>query len=278
MKMPVEKLGTPIHTIGGVKEPMGVAINQKGEVIVIEGKGVSVFSPSGEKLLSFGTHGSGQGQFLLSWGLTVDGEGCIYVTDIDHHIQKFTNKGRFLSAVGTKSIAYLQFNNPLFITFNSVNGKLYVADTCNSCVQVLNSDLTFSSTFGSYGSGKGQFNHPYGIACDATGNVYVADFDNYRIQVFTAEGRFLRVFSSFGFGRGGLDCPCGLAVDSNGFVYVSEHFKRRVSVFTSEGRFVKSFGEHGNGPRQFACPRGLAVDSYGVLYVCDSNNNRVQIF
>ena len=79
MKMPVEKLGTPIHTIGGVKSPMGVVVNQKGEVIVVEGKGVSVFSPSGEKLLSFG---SDQGQFLNPWGLTVDGEGCIYVTVI----------------------------------------------------------------------------------------------------------------------------------------------------------------------------------------------------
>ena len=279
VKMPVEKLGTPIHTIGGVQYPTGVVVNQKGEVIVIEGKGVSLFSPSGKKCRLFGTHGSGQGQFLNPWGLTVDGDGCIYVTDIGKHcIQKFTNNGQFLCAVGTKGKGHLQFNEPSYVAFNSVNGKLYVTDTYNRRVRVLNSDLTFSSTFGSYGSGKGQFSYPYGIACDATGNVYVADCGNNNIQVFTAEWRFLRVFSSFGFGRGGLDRPYGVAVDSNGLVYVSELLNHRVSVFTSEGRFVKSFGEHGNGLGQFVCPRGLAVDSNGVLYVCDTNNNRVQIF
>ena len=43
------------------------------------------------------------------------------------------------------------------------------------CVQVMNSDLTFSSIFGKEGSGKGQFSSPRGIACDSTGKVYVAD-------------------------------------------------------------------------------------------------------
>ena len=48
--------------------PWGVAINQRGEVVVTEwgGHRVSVFSPSGEKLRWFGTCGSGQGQFRIS--------------------------------------------------------------------------------------------------------------------------------------------------------------------------------------------------------------------
>ena len=37
---------------------------------------------------------------------------------------------------------------------------------------ILNSDLTFSSTFGKRGSGVGQFTRPVGIACDSTGKVY----------------------------------------------------------------------------------------------------------
>ena len=43
----------------------------------------------------------------------------------------------------------------------------------NHRVRVLNSDLTFSSSFGKQGSGKGQFSNPWGIACDKTGKVYV---------------------------------------------------------------------------------------------------------
>ena len=82
-RSPVEKLGTPILTIGGVRGPEGVAVNQRGEVVVTEWSGhcVTVFSPSGEKLRSFGTHGSGQGQFQLPHGVAVDGEGNILVAD-----------------------------------------------------------------------------------------------------------------------------------------------------------------------------------------------------
>ena len=46
-KSPVKKFGRPTRTIDSVAEPWGVAINQRGEVVVVEGGGhcVSVFSP-----------------------------------------------------------------------------------------------------------------------------------------------------------------------------------------------------------------------------------------
>ena len=281
VKSPVEKLGTPILTLGGVRKPMGVAINQKGEVVVTECgvHCVSVFSPSGEKLRSFGTHGSGQGQFDSPCGVAVDGEGNILVADYyNHRIQKFTAEGQFLAAVGTKGSGPLQFRYPTDITFNTSNNKVYVADNWEHCVQVLNSDLTFSSTFGKQGSGKKQFSRPCGIACDSTGKVYVADADNHRIQVFTAEGKFLRMFGRRGQGRGELDSPRCVAVDTSGMVYVSENGNHRVSMFTSDGQLMTSFGREGEGLGEFSCPCGLAVDNSGVVYVCDLYNNRVQVF
>ncbi len=78
----------------------------------------------------------------------------------------------------------------------------------------MNSDLTFSSSFGKNGSGEGQFHLPFDIACEKTGKVYVADRDNHRIQVFTAEGKFLRMFGRHGYGRGELYCPISIAVVS----------------------------------------------------------------
>ena len=281
VKSPIEKLGTPILTLGGVREPRGVAINQRGEVVVTEGSGhcVSVFSPNGEKLQSFGTRGPGQGQFKYPCGVAVDGEGNILVADNNNHcIQKFTAEGQFLSAVGTCGSGPLQFCYPTDIAFNTFNNKVYVAGNLNLHVQVLNSDLTFSSTFGKEGSGKGQFNDPHSIACDSTGKVYVADSYNHRIQVFTAEGKFLRMFGRCGQGRGELDSPYCVAVDTSGMVYVSEDGNHRVSVFTSEGQFVTSFGREGEGQGEFKDPRGLAVDNNGVVYVCDYGNDRIQVF
>ena len=263
---PVEKLGPPILTIGGVTSPWGVAITPKGEVVVSECNGhcMSVFSPGGEKLRSFGTCGSGQGQFQH---VAVDGEGNILVADTyNHRIQKFTLKGQFVTAVGKGGKQVLQFSCPHGITFNASNGKVYVMENGNSRCQVLNSDLTFFSTFGKTGTGKEQFRNPRGIACDSTGKVYVADSGNHRIQVFMPEGVFLRMFGRRGQGAGELDFPVGVAIDSSDMVYVSEWSNRRVSVFTSEGQFVTSFGE-------FQRPYGLAVDTSGVVYVCDLDKN-----
>ena len=278
VRCPVKRFGTPILILGGVRGPRGVAITQKGELVVTEWYGccVSVFSPSGGKIRSFGTQGSGQGQFNGPCGIAVDAAGCLLVAD-NHRIQKFTCEGRFLTAVHMHSIGR-RFGDPIGIAFNNTNDKVYVLNDGNDRVAVLNSDLiSVSDTFKKLTNGKGQFRYPHGIACDSTGNVYVADTCNDRIQVFTAEGKFLRMFGRSGGGRGELNKPYCVAVDSGDVVYVSEQGNCRVSVFTSEGRFVASFGK-GEGLGGLKFPYGLAVDESGIVYVCDHSNNCVLVF
>ena len=277
-KSPDEKLGTPIRTINLLNKPWGIALNQSGEVVVTSPayNCVSVFSPSGDSLRSFGTKGSGQGQFMHPYGVAVDGEGNILVADDENHrIQKFTAKGQFLTAVGTKGSGPLQFNKVWDIAINTSNNKVCVVDMKNHRIQVLNSDLTFSNTIGKYGESKGEFHYPWAIACDSTGNVYVADFGNNRIQVFTSTGNF---FWSRGEGDGELNRPIAIALDVQDKVYVSEKDNHRISVFTSEGQFVTSFGSKDGRPGEYQSPRGLAVDSNGVVYVCDLSNYRLQLF
>ena len=280
-KSPDKKLGTPIRTIDLLYDPLKIALNQSGEVVVTSPdlNCVSVFSPSGDKLRSFGTEGCGQGQFRYPCGVAVDGEGNILVADSDNHrIQKFTAEGQFLTAVGTKGSGPLQFNQVRDIAINTSNNKVYVVDTRNNHIQVLNSDFTFYNTFGKSGSNNGEFFFPWDIACDSTGNVYVADSWNNRIQVFTSTGKLLRMFGSRGKGDGELDYPIGIALDVQDKVYVSESRNNRISVFTSKGQFVTSFGSMGERPGEFVCPRGLAINSNGVVYVCDLSNFRLQLF
>ena len=282
VKLPVETLGTPIKTIGGLCSPWGVAVNKSDDIIVAEfgGNCVSILSPVGEKVKSFGLRGSGNGQFSKPIGVAVDADDNILVADYsgNHRIQKFSSDGNFITAVGKHGNKSLEFNNPIGIGIHPHTSKVYVADSWNHRIQVLNPDLTFSSSFGSRGSDNGQFRYPYDVAFDSTGNVYVADSNNSCIQVFTADGQFLRRFGKKGSGNGELNCPSSISIDSDNVVYVTERDNNRVSVFTSEGMFLTSFGAEGSEPGQFNSPRGISMDKNGVVYVTDVGNNRIQLF
>ena len=43
------------------------------------------------------------------------------------------------------------------IAISPITGEVYITDWNNHCVHVLNSDLTFSCSFGEKGSANGQF-------------------------------------------------------------------------------------------------------------------------
>ena len=285
VKLPLQKLYTPLNIIklNGVKRPWGVAVNQRGEIVVAitghSGHCVSIFSRSGEKLRSFGSLGSRYGQFNGIRGVAVDSDDNILVVDCDNHrIQKFTSGGKFITAVGKKGNSPLELNQPTGIGIHPLNKKVYITEYQNHRVKILNSDLSLYSSFGVYGSGSGQFYYPWDVAFDTAGSVYVTDLSSHCVQVFTAEGSFLRKFGKEGRSSGRLSAPTGICIDSEDVVYVAECSNHRVSVFTSEGSLLTSFGAYGRGPGQLNGPCGIAVDEDGVLYVSDTDNHCLQLF
>ena len=283
VKLPVKELGNPVRTIIRVNKPWGVVVNQRGEVVVTEDGGhcVSIFSSTGEKIRSFGSHGTGLGQFKRPFGVAIDDNGNLLVVDCgNNRIQKFTSDGRFIAVVGAQGSGQLQFSSPIGIKINPQTKRVYVADNGNHRVQVLQPDLTFFSSFGSHGNGPRQLHVPYpwDVAFDSAYNVYVTEWSNNQIQVFTENGEYLRQIGRCGTGPGELKHPCMITIDNEDKIYVTEYANNRVSVFTSHGNYLTSFGSLGSGPGQFINPRGIATDNLGIVYVCDWSNNRVQIF
>ena len=72
-------------------------------MIVVEDNGacVSVLTPEGEKIRTFGTKGSGNGQLSDAWGVTVDKDDNIYLADSSNNrIQKFSSEGEFVAVEG----------------------------------------------------------------------------------------------------------------------------------------------------------------------------------
>ncbi|CAI8043653.1 E3 ubiquitin-protein ligase TRIM71 [Geodia barretti] len=270
----------PTNITGDLNAPYGIAVREGGEVVVAERSSncISIISGNGEKK-SFGTSGSGPGQFDWPEGIAIDNGGSILVADYgNHRIQQLSSTGKHLRTVGTRGSGPLQFQSPVGITVHPHTGKVYVADCHNHRIQVLNSDLTYSSSFGRKGSNNGEFSWPYDVSTDGDGNVYVADKYNHRIQVFTVNGVYLKQFGKKGEGEGELNDPVTIAIDSGNVVYVSERGNNRISIFSTDGEFIKSVGRQGKGPVEFDHPFGLAIDKKGTVYVSDFGNHRIQIF
>lgn len=157
-------------------------------------------------------------------------------------------------------------------------GNLYVVDCSSNRIQKFDGEGNFITTWGSEGSGDGEFlfwyirgtsRYPVGdVAVDGQGHVYVADSGNSRIQVFDSEGEFLFKFGEFGMGDGQFYAPLGVAVGLEGDVYVTDHSRTDVQRFDSQGQFLTKWSVPDMSGPYVATP---AVDAEGNIYVPGDN-------
>jgi hypothetical protein len=152
------------------------------------------------------------------------------------------------------------------------------------------------SSFGSEGSGEGQFSGAGAVAVNQTSeDVYVVDGFNNRVERFDAKGNYLGQFNGsdnpnfpLGFSSPGgiaIDNTCRLhelkdpthkklstpeceALDpSNGDVYVSDVGNNVIDKFSPEGAYIGQLTETSSGKSLNELNGGLAVDSNGVVWV-----------
>jgi hypothetical protein len=225
----------------------------EGDVVVVESQTTNVaanLTPySYEFVTSWGTEGTGDGQFQDPVGLATDSGNNVYVTDDQQNrVQKFTSGGTFLGWWGLDNLGSTGWHNP-------GSGRTSVA-----------------------GSGDGQLNRPFGVGIDTSNNVYIIEYVNHRVQKFTSGGSFIKKWGAFGTGNGQFQYPAYIALDASNNVYVTELVGERVQKFNSEGTYLIQWGSSGTGEGQFDHPFGIAVDSSGRVYVADRDNGRVQKF
>ncbi len=135
---------------------------------------------------------------------------------------------------------------------------------------------SYSSAFGSFGAGNGQFKHPAGIAVDSAGNIWVVDQDNDRVQKFNQAGVYQSSFGSPGSGNGQFGRPTDIALDASGNLWVTDAGNDRIQKFNDKGEFLAKVGSLGSGAEQFDGPEAIAIDSKGNLWVADTDNGRLQ--
>ena len=124
---------------------------------------------------------------------------------------------------------------------------------------------TFTSGFGTAGSGDGQFKSATSMALDQSGNIYITDMGNGRVEKFSNDGTYLSQFAING------RYPSGIMVDASGNIYVTDYYIYApfVKKFDNTGNVLKQWANEVIGDGKAFNPYGIVSDSAGNIYVSD---------
>lgn len=240
----------------------------RGIVYLVAGGRVHAFDRSGAPLRSFGSSGSGPGQFLDGGrGITVDGAGDVWVGDMPNfRVQKFSPGGAFLlqAPVPAAPPPPGGFAMPGGVAADNA-GNVFVADTFNFRIQKLNAGGDFVKEWGHRGNGQFGFNYGRGIAVDRrSGAVVYADTDNVEVKKYDNDGNFAWL-------RKGVKA-FALDVGADGTIYAAD-LSGVVKVLDQNGTIVRSFGQG-----QLSTARGIDVDPDGSVWVANRGGGVVKRF
>lgn len=113
----------------------------------------------------------------------------------------------------------------------AANGHLYLPSGILHRVLVLDAEGAFLESFGRFGSARGHFSAPVGLAFGPAGTVLVLDRRRHVVLLFDAAHRFLAEYGSFGGGPGQFYHPCAIAAAPDGRVFVAQGYQGRVQSF-----------------------------------------------
>ena len=248
---------------GQFDNPHGIAVDGAGNILVADtGNGrIQKFSPNGTFVTSIATTDPN--------GIGVDRAGNIYVAEIGskHRVQKLGPDGRFITEwapglYGPRKIAI------------GPDDSIYVVDSGRNRIVKFSPDGQVLATWGSEGSGDGQFRALTSVAVDPkTNKVYVADPINSRIEVFDSNAKFLSKWSvpewreALGFED--------LAIDPDkGRLYASSAHLSTIFVFDLQGNRLGAVTP--TPPEKLEAPSALAL-AKDKLFVLNTGSARVSL-
>lgn len=302
-------------TAASFNGPFSVAVDTAGNVYVAEFTSHLIRKVTSTGVVTtlagtVGSSGSANGtgtaaSFYSPSGVAVDSTGNVYVADtFNHLIRKISSTGVVTTLAGTGSSGSTNatgtaasFNGPFSVALDSSN-NVYVADSLNNLIRKIDTAgvVTTLAGSGALGSTNGTgtaatFNHPYGVAVDASGNVYVSESAPNLVRKITSAGVVTTlagtgaVGSANGTGTAAsFSDPMGVAVDALGNVYVADyanHLIRKITPAAVVTTLAGIAGTNGstNGAATsatFKNPKGLTVDASGNVYVADYGNNLIR--
>ena len=247
--------------------------------------------------------------------VAVDNAGNVYVADTannvvrrisDGYISTVAGNGRYGSSGDGGPATAASLAQPAGVAVDP-DGRLYIADTANNRIRVVNANGTISTVAGTgvaaYGGDGGpateaRLRAPRDIAIANDGTLFIADSSNHRIRAVDRNGT-ISTYAGLGFsgfsGDDGpalsalLNSPGSIDVDANGRVYFTDVRNLRVrTIDTTLLHVISTIAGNGSngysgdgGPADqasFSEPDGVAVDpSSAFMFVNSDADGRVRI-
>lgn len=261
--------GTDLHFV----RPSGVA-ELDGVMYVADSAAHTVWILDSVNQKMIAVQRFGDTRLVSPVAVAVRADGAVFVADsVLARVLLLDRRGNYLGVVVEDGL-----QRPAGLAYNENNKRLYVADSAGQRIRAYDTDGKLLFSWGSHGSGEGQFNYPTHLAIGPQGEVLVTDALNFRIQSFDPDGKYLWQFGYQGDSSGTFAAPKGVAMDREQHVYVVDALFDTVQIFRKDGTFLLSFGNQGNGPGQFWLPSGVFINTKNHIFVADAYNHRIQEF
>ncbi len=258
--------GEIVGEIKGVLQPYGLAITDHHEIVIVEnGKDcVTIHNQDGKTLKHRTITGKGNKKLIRPRGVVVR-QHHLLISD-EEGLKQCTMEGKQMSVIGKQGSGDLEFNTPSGMTVGK-DGMVYVCDTFNSRIQILDHDLSFQGYMGNDGALKA----PYDIAVNSLNMFYIADYSDNVVKIFSKRGEFLGQIETKEHNEH-LKNPMSVHVNMKDHVFVGEEKGTGVSVFDTNGKFLMTI------PIKVVGCYGISSDKDGHLYICDRANRRIIIY
>lgn len=277
-------------------------VSPEGIITTLAGNGSSGYSGDGGRATGAQLH--------LPAGVAINAAGNLYIADSANRCIRLVSPGGTITTIagagydgfsgdaGAASAALLSAAQDVAL---DASGNLYVADTGNSCVRKIASDLTITTVAGrgtDAGDGgqatSAQLSGPFAVTVDASGGLYIAEYGSSRIRQVSSKGVITTAAGNGTPGYSGdgaqatkaqLSGPTGVAVDAAGSLYIADPGNNRIrqvpssgNITTFAGNGIFSYSGDGASARtaQLNGPRGVAADAAGNLFISDTRNHRVR--
>jgi len=232
--------------------------------------------PSYSFAYKFGTHGSGDGEFLNPHDVSFDAAGNCFVCDRDRNdVQKFTHDGAFISKFGGSGSGNGQFNVPYAIQHTPDFANIYVMDRDNNRIQKLDADGNYVSKITT--ANGTTLNAPEDICFDGLGHFYFCDTGNNRVVEMDATTHaFIREWGSMGNADGQFNHPHSMDMGLDGNVYVNSGNQAYIQVFTPTGTFIRKFAKAGTHDGELLTfLEHMDIDTKGRLHIINNNKRPI---